>query len=108
MIHELKIETDYFISVLDGSKNFEVRLNDRDFNSGDSLLMKEYLQCWNCSGKGCHPSRDDPENNRLVICATCKGRGGSYTGRYVTRVVKRVFSLLLGIKDGYVAMSFVE
>jgi len=41
-VHELKIRPDYFVSVLDGSKPFEVRKNDRDFRTGDYLMLSEY------------------------------------------------------------------
>lgn len=40
--HELKTEPPYFQAVLDGRKRFEVRKNDRGFEEGDKLLLKEY------------------------------------------------------------------
>ena len=42
MIHELKIQTEYFEAVISGKKGFEVRLNDRDFKEGDYLALNEY------------------------------------------------------------------
>ena len=41
MIHALKTEHDFFVSVLDGEKTFEVRNNDRDFRVGDYLALNE-------------------------------------------------------------------
>jgi len=41
-IHELKILPKYFKDVVDGYKNFELRKNDRNFQVGDSLLLKEF------------------------------------------------------------------
>ena len=41
MIHELKIDRDYFISIVQGKKTFEVRKNDRDFQLGDLLALNE-------------------------------------------------------------------
>lgn len=41
MIHALKTEPEYFEAVLDGSKTFEVRKNDRGFRVGDYLALNE-------------------------------------------------------------------
>ncbi len=40
--HELKILPEYFEDVTKGTKNFELRRNDRDFAVGDKLILKEY------------------------------------------------------------------
>lgn len=40
--HELKILPKYFKPILDGTKNFELRKNDRDYKVGDDLLLQEY------------------------------------------------------------------
>ena len=42
MIHELKIWPQYFHKVKDGSKTFEVRENDRGFQCGDTVILREY------------------------------------------------------------------
>ena len=41
-IHELKTHTDYFNQVAIGRKHFEVRKNDRDYQSGDILHLKNF------------------------------------------------------------------
>jgi ASC-1-like (ASCH) protein len=41
MIHELKIKSKYFKAVLDGTKAFEVRYNDRGYAVGDKLILME-------------------------------------------------------------------
>lgn len=41
MIHALKTEPQYFEAIIDGSKTFEVRKNDRDFRVGDCLALNE-------------------------------------------------------------------
>lgn len=42
MEHELKIIPRYFYDVIEGKKTFEVRKNDRNFNVGDTLILREY------------------------------------------------------------------
>lgn len=40
--HILKVVAPYFEALLDGSKTFEVRKNDRAFQRGDTLVLWEY------------------------------------------------------------------
>ena len=42
MQHELKILPQYFKSVKEGAKTFEIRTNDRGFKVGDTLILEEY------------------------------------------------------------------
>lgn len=42
MIHELKIDPEYFTAVRSGKKRFELRRNDRNFHVGDYLALNEY------------------------------------------------------------------
>lgn len=41
-MHNLKIWPEYFKEVESGQKNFEYRLNDRDFKQGDSITLHEW------------------------------------------------------------------
>lgn len=41
-VHELKIASEFFEAVKDGRKKFEIRKNDRNFQEGDVLILKEY------------------------------------------------------------------
>lgn len=42
MHHDLKIWPQYYVRVADGSKTFEVRVNDRDFKEGDTVKLMEF------------------------------------------------------------------
>ena len=42
MKHELKIWPQYFQAVLTGEKTFELRINDRGFQKGDLVILKEW------------------------------------------------------------------
>lgn len=41
-IHELKTVHPFFEEVASGAKTFEIRVNDRDFQAGDTLLLRQW------------------------------------------------------------------
>jgi ASC-1-like (ASCH) protein len=41
MRHEKKVWPEYFQAILDGKKNFELRLADRKCEEGDTLVLQE-------------------------------------------------------------------
>jgi hypothetical protein len=43
-VHELKCETEYFALVFYGIKRFEIRKNDRDFQVGDKITLREFAE----------------------------------------------------------------
>lgn len=75
--HELKTWPVYFEAVLDGSKTFELRKDDRGFLVGDSLILREWV----------------PAN-------------GQYTGRSLTVEVTYKASGVFGLEPGYCALGF--
>ena len=40
--HDLKIHTKFFQAIEEGKKNFEIRINDRDYKVGDIVKLREY------------------------------------------------------------------
>lgn len=41
-VHKLKTLTPYFENVVNGRKSAELRLNDRDYQVGDIVLLEDY------------------------------------------------------------------
>lgn len=77
--HELKTVNPHFQDLIDDKKTFELRLNDRDYQVNDILILKEYDYITD-----------------------------TYSNRYVKAVVTHILSYVdfpEGIKEGYVIMS---
>lgn len=84
MKHELKTWPAFFEAIADGRKMFEVRRNDRGFNAGDELLLREY-----------DPGQLRPDTFR-------------YTGRQISAHVTYVLTgESFGVKDGFCVMAIV-
>lgn len=43
MMHQVKIDTEWFVMKIDGVKHWEIRLNDRGFMVGDFLGLNETI-----------------------------------------------------------------
>ena len=84
-VHDLKVWPEYFDSIEDGSKPFEIRNNDRGFSVGDVLNLREYA-----------PGPDE------------------YTGRRVVKQVSFLISgddalgFAFGLRPGFVALGLSE
>jgi hypothetical protein len=83
-IHDLKVWPPYFDRILDGSKTFEIRRNDRDYQPGELLRLSEY-----------NPDGDHD------TCADENCRTRRYTGRTLNKrigfvVTGTLFGLDLG------------
>lgn len=42
--HELKIRPEFYLRVATGQKSFEIRKNDRDYQVGDVLILREWRE----------------------------------------------------------------
>lgn len=78
-IHELKTIQPYFDSTWSNMKTFEVRKDDRDYNLGDLLLLKEY-----------HVSNE------------------SYSGHEILAEITYILRDKRYVKEGYVILQFRE
>ena len=75
--HELKTTQPHFDAVADGAKRVEIRWNDRGFEVGDVLILREY----------------DATKSAL-------------TGRYIEVRVTHILRGFEGLVKGWVALSF--
>jgi len=81
-MHHLKTWPEYFREIENGNKTFELRVNDRNFELGDALILEEY----------------DP------ICEVMTGRKMMKIITYVLRDSKKTERM--GLKPGYCIMGF--
>jgi len=85
---EIKTIQPYFDAVWDGEKNFEIRLDDRNYKVGDILWQREYY----------------PEMAPREISAKCSA---GYTERSILSIVtyKIPAGKFSGLAEGYCAMQ---
>jgi len=76
--HDLKTWPEFFEAIIKGTKTFEIRKNDRFYQVGDTLRLREY-------------------NIRAVPPV--------YTGRETLRVVRYIVYDFEGLASGYCIMS---
>jgi ribosomal protein S17 len=76
--HNLKVHPQYFREIKAGRKNWELRLNDRDFQIGDYLYLREF----------------DPESK-------------TYTGEEIVNLkIVYILENHYALKENYVIISF--
>lgn len=75
--HDLKVWQEYFGLLVSGIKNYELRKNDRNFKSGDYLVLREF----------------DKDANQ-------------YTGNFVHRRIYHVLEGgIFGLEEGFCILS---
>lgn len=74
-IHFIKTLPEYYAAVVDGTKTFELRKNDRDYKVGDALVLQEFH------------------------------RETGYTGEMITVAVTFLTNYPAGLREGFVAMG---
>lgn len=85
MVHVLKTDPEVFQAVHEGSKTWEIRKNDRNFQVGDELWLKETM----ATGK-----------------KMAEGAPLEYTGRMLARKVTYILhGPVYGLADGWCVMS---
>jgi hypothetical protein len=93
--HDLKVWSGFYDSLLTGEKTFEVRRNDRNFQVGDVLRLREFIA-------------DQLPNVRQVERGEPAGEAGAYTGRAVrARVTYVLREPILGVAAGWCVLSVV-
>jgi hypothetical protein len=93
--HELKVQGPYFNVIANGNKPFEVRRNDRAYQSGDVLVLREF-----------HPY----DGNSKCWCGEWQDTHlrGHFTARKTTRIITFVYSgdpRFGGIEPGFVVLG---
>lgn len=79
MEHKVKILPEYFERVLEGLKTFEIRNNDREYETGDTIILQEW----------------DSEQE--------------YTGREITKIIGWLTKdEELAVSEGYVVFSLLD
>ena len=68
--HELKCEEPHFSNVVSGKKTAELRLNDRDYQVGDTLVLRQYFPAEEPSGHGISFGRSEKYGEEYAVTIT--------------------------------------
>jgi hypothetical protein len=99
-IHELKTWPEYFQAIKSGIKTFEIRENDRDFQVGDILILREFKPCKDYMGTG----RVETGCGDCDSCG-CKEPHGKYTGKKLKRKILYILDGHPGLNEDYILMA---
>ena len=89
-VHKLKTLPRYFESIVNGTKPFEIRKNDRNFEVGDILRLEEYDSY----------SKGRNKYNRVRTY-------GGYTGRFAYVEISYILTDLEYCKKGYAVLGII-
>lgn len=93
-LHILKTDPGVFQKVMDGLKYWEIRFNDRDYQEGDTLTLRETRY----TGE---EMKNKPMHNEVI-----PGKPLEYTGREIDATVMFVLrGPVYGLQDGWCIMS---
>lgn len=92
-LHELKCAVEFYDAVASGLKPFELRRDDRGFDTGDMLWLREYGPDVAAMPRDCFPGV------RPLIDAD------GYTGASTLRVITYVLRDFPHLADGYVVLG---
>lgn len=84
MIHPLKTLPIFFNAVQSGAKQFELRKNDRNFITGDTVTLEEW------------------------VAETAPGTMKGYTGRVLNKQVSYILKDFPGLERGYCILGLKE
>jgi hypothetical protein len=101
--HELKTWPECFQAIKRGQKTFDIRENDRNFQVGDILVLREFKPCKFCNGAGTYRDYTDIET---CSCMESKYPQGKYTGRSLKRKVIYILDKF-GLKENFICMAIV-
>lgn len=92
-LHNLRILPKYYEKVLSGEKTFEIRKDDRGFEVGDKLILKEYIPGY----------RDLTGFEEVII-------DEKYTGREVQKEISYVLkdAEVYGLKRGFCILAIKD
>lgn len=95
--HNLKSWPTFFARLVDGSKTFELRRNDRDYLPGDVLLLREWV-----------PTNLESCVKPACGCGGAHATEGHFTGRRILRRVTYVQDGgVFGLRADFVVLGLV-
>ncbi len=98
MNHELKIWPQFYHAVREGKKNFEVRKNDRAYQAGDSVSLREW-------DPAIVSNRPQPTPSLIVSSHRSGFEMGDYTG---SPIVRATIGYVLPIDAERVVFSLLD